>query len=168
MEFKLTTQYKISPPTIETYSAFRDAIPKPSAEEIHLRHILRFYIARSLYKRGAQDVFILPQVDVNGTSIQIDVASYAGDKYTFAICEPSSITLETETILETLRDLDGIEIIVVYSQFGKPGQLPEKFDELIRNKKLILLTVVPPPFDDVYEYDIWMFETTFRNVFEQE
>ncbi|MBM3125465.1 MAG: hypothetical protein FJZ87_10405 [Chloroflexi bacterium] len=167
MEVKLDLQSKVTPSQTETYVEFRSAIPKPAYEEVHLRHILRFYIARALQKRDEQDVYILPKVDIAGQSLQVDVASGSHGKYTLAICEPESVTPETEAILELLKDAEGIDVIVVHSQYGQPGSVMEKFKTQLEKKKFHLLAVVPPPFDDVYEYDIWMFETTFRNLFEE-
>jgi len=167
MEIKLDQLSKVTPSQTETYVEFRSAIPKPAEEDVHLRHILRFYIARALQKRDEQDVYILPKVDIAGQPLQVDVASGSRGKYTLAICEPESVTPETEAILDLLKDAEGIDVIVVHSQYGQPGNVMKKFKTQLEKKKLHLLAVVPPPFDDVYEYDIWMFETTFRNLFEE-
>jgi hypothetical protein len=166
MELNLDAKTKVTPAQTETYVGFRTAVPKPSAEMAHLRHILRFYIARAMLKRGEQEVFVLPTVNVAGKSIRVDVAAGRPGKYSLAICEPGSVTPETEDLLELLRDVDGIDVIVVHSQYGKPGSVLTRFKPELESKKFHLLAVVPPPFDDVYEYDIWMFETTFRNLFE--
>lgn len=146
--------------------AFRSAVPKPSSEDAHLRHILRFYMARAMQKRGEASVYILPQMDVNGNAFTVDVAAGEPGKYTLSICEPGSVTPETEALLEVLKSVDGINVFIVHSQYGKPGDVMTRFKEQLETKKFHLLAVVPPPFDDVYEYDIWMFETTFRNLFE--
>lgn len=166
MEIKPDPGGKVSPSQTETYMEFRSAIPKPTQEDAHLRHILRFYVARALQKRGEQDVYILPTIEIAGKSFPMDVASGSAGKYTLAICEPESVTTETEQVLESLKDLDGLDVIVVHSQYGRPGHVMEKFKAQLESRKFHLLAVVPPPFDDVYEYDIWMFETTFRNLFE--
>ncbi len=166
MEIELDPRGKVSPAQTETYMEFRSAVPKPPEEDAHLRHILRFYIARALQKRGDQDVYILPAIEIAGKSIRVDVAAGSAGKYTLAICEPESVTSETEQILESLKDLEGLDVIVVHSQYGQPGYVMEKFKSQLESRKFHLLAVVPPPFDDVYEYDIWMFETTFRNLFE--
>jgi ABC-type branched-subunit amino acid transport system substrate-binding protein len=108
----------------------------------------------------------LPQLNLADKTIRVDVAAGSPGKYTFSICEPDSVTPETEEILDILKDEDGIEVIVVHSQYGKPGTVMTQFKDQLESKKFQLLAVVPPPFDDVYEYDIWMFETTFRNLFE--
>lgn len=166
MEIKLDPQGKVIPSQTETYMGFRSAIPKPSDEDLHLRHILRFYIARALQKRDEKDVYILPHIEISGKSLRVDVASGSAGKYTLAICEPASVTAETEEILDLLKDIEGIDVIIVHSQYGQPGNVMQKFTSQLESKKFHLLAVVPPPFDDVYEYDIWMFETTFRNLFE--
>ena len=166
MELKLESQSRVSSSQLETYVAFRSAISKPAAEEAHLRHILRFYMARAMQKRGEKDVYILPQLNVDGKSVRVDVAVGSAGKYTLSICEPDSVTAETEGILELLKDLDGVDVFIVHSQYGQPGNVMTKFKDQLESKKFHLLAVVPPPFDDVYEYDIWMFETTFRNLFE--
>jgi hypothetical protein len=166
MDLNLEPHAQVTSQQTETYVAFRTAVPKPSSETAHLRHILRFYIARALLKRGEPEVYILPGVDAAGKTLSVDVAAGQPGKYTLAICEPGSITAETEELLEFLSGLDGIDVIIVHSQYGKPGNVLTKFREQLESKKFHLLAVVPPPFDDVYEYDIWMFETTFRNLFE--
>jgi len=166
MEIKIESQNRVSTSQTETYVAFRGAIPKPSSEEAHLRHILRFYMARAMQKRGEQEVYILPQLDMAEKSLRVDVAAGSAGKYTLSICEPESVTPETEGILELLKDVDGVDVFIVHSQYGQPGNVMTKFKDQLASKKFHLLAVVPPPFDDVYEYDIWMFETTFRNLFE--
>ncbi len=166
MDIKLDAQAKVPSGKTDTYMIFRSEIPKPPSEEAHLRHILRFYMARALLNRGEQDVYILPELNVGGRQITVDVASGSSGKYTLAICEPGSVTPETEDVLDVLKGVDGIEVIVVHSQYGKPGNVMTRFKDQLESKKFKLLAVVPPPFDDVYEYDIWMFETTFRDLFE--
>lgn len=167
MEIKFEASVKVKPGQTETYMAFRSAIPKPTKEDAHLRHILRFYIVRAMQKRGEEDVYVLPKLTVADKTIQADVGSVRSGKYTLAICEPSSVTPETEAILDILKDLQEIDVIIVHSQYGQPGNVMTKFKDQLESGKFHLLAVVPPPFDDVYEYDIWMFETTFRNLFER-
>jgi len=166
MELKLEAQSKVNPGQTETYMAFRSAIPKPTNEDAHLRHILRFYMTRAMQKRGEQDVYLLPKLSIGEKMIRVDVAAGTPGDYTFSICEPGSVTPETEAILDALKDVDGVDVYIVHSQYGKPGNVMTKYKEQLEAKKFHLLAVVPPPFDDVYEYDIWMFETTFRNLFE--
>lgn len=166
MDLSLDAQAKVVPAQTETYVAFRTAVPKPSSESAHLRHILRFYMARALFKQGQQDVYVLPALKLGDKSLKVDVAAGLPGKYTVAICEPASVTPETETLLDALQDVDGVDVIVVHSRYGQPGNVLTRFKPQLESKKFHLLAVVPPPFDDVYEYDIWMFETTFRNLFE--
>ena len=150
---------------MDSYVAFRSAILKPTHEEAHLRHILRFYVGRALSKMGASEVYILPSIDVAGQNVVVDVAATGREKIDLAICEPESITPETEELLESLKKVDGIEVTILHSQYGKPGNVAERFKDEIESKKFRVMAVVPPPLDDVYEYDIWMFETTFRELF---
>lgn len=150
---------------IETYVAFRMEVPKPSHEEAHIRHILRYYVSRALLKKEKETVYVLPEVTLSGEAIPVDVLALSEGVYTLAICEPESITVETEDVLEKLRDQPDLEVLVIHSQYGKPGFVEEKFAAEIESGKFRIMAVVPPPFDDVYEYDIWMFETTFRELF---
>jgi hypothetical protein len=166
MDVTLDAKAAVGEKQTETYVAFRTAVPKPSDEDAHLRHILRFYIARSLLKRGESEVYILPEVNVGGKSMRVDVAAGKPGQLSLALCEPGSVTPETEALLEALRGLEGVNILIVHSQYGKPGNVLERFQPELEAKKFQLLAVVPPPFDDAYEYDIWMFETTFRNLME--
>lgn len=170
MEVKLNLQtaYKVQPGQTETYVAFRTAIPKPPQEDAHLRHIFRFYISRAMEKHGEQEIYVLPSLMVGKEQIKVDVLAVSPDKYTVAICEPASVTPETESLLEVLKGADNTETIVVHSQYGNPGNVMDKFKEELQAGKFRLLAVVPPPFDDAYEYDIWMFETTFRDLFARE
>jgi hypothetical protein len=166
MELNLEALKNITQRQTETYMAFRSAIPKPTSEDAHLRHILRFYIVRAMLKRGEENVYVLPKLTLADKTIQVDVAAGGPGKYTLSICEPGSVTPETESILDILRDVEDVEVVIVHSQYGQPGNVMTKFKDQLESKKFHLLAVVPPPFDDVYEYDIWMFETTFRNLFE--
>jgi sRNA-binding carbon storage regulator CsrA len=169
MEFNFdpsnTTALKVQPDKIDTYVIFREFIPKPPHEEEHLRHILRFYIARAMLKQEINEIFILPEFQMKGNTLQVDLLGIKEGKVTLAICEPESITLETEELLEQLKELDGVDIVVVHSQYGKPGNVESKFAQEIDSGKIRILAVVPPPFDDTYEYDIWMFDLTFRDLF---
>jgi len=121
---------------------------------------------RAMQKRGDQNIYILPHLDVGGKKLRVDVAAVSEGRCTLSICEPESVTSETEDILDALKDVQGIEVIIVHSQFGHHGNVMNKFKDQFETRKFQLLSVVPPPFDDVYEYDIWMFETTFRNLYE--
>jgi len=158
-------QRKVQENKTTTYATFRDAISRPSGEDTNLHHILRFYISRALQKRGEQDIYILPELQVGDKSFQVDILAGTTGNYTIAFCEPGSVTLETENMLEVLKDVQGVEVIIVHSQFGNSGNVMTKFQPQLESKQLRLLAVVPPPFDDVYEYDIWMFETTFNDLF---
>lgn len=160
-----TTAYKVKADKIDTYVIFRESILKPPHEEEHLRHILRFYIARAMLKQEINDIFILPDIDVGGETLKVDLLGIKAGKVTLAICEPDSITEETEELLDKLKELDEVEIVVVHSQYGKPGSVETKFASQIDSGKIRVLAVVPPPFDDTYEYDIWMFDLTFRDLF---
>jgi len=163
-----TASYKVKADKIDTYVIFREFIPKPPREEEHLRHILRFYIARAMLKQEISEIFILPEIGVSGDTLQVDLLGIKAGKVTLAICEPESITEETEELLDKLKDVDDVEIVVVHSQYGKPGNVETKFASQIDSGKIRVLAVVPPPFDDTYEYDIWMFDLTFRDLFAEE
>ena len=160
-----TSASKVQPDKIDTYVTFREYIPKPPPEEEHIRHILRFYIARAMLKEEMEPIFILPNVNVDGEDLQVDLLGIKNDKISLAICEPESIMETTEDLLEKLKVVDGVEIVVVHSQYGKPGYVETKFAPEIESGKIRVLAVVPPPFDDTYEYDIWMFDLTFRDLF---
>ena len=163
-----TSAFQVKPDKIDTYVAFREYIPKPPQEDEHLRHILRFYIARAMLKQEMDPIFVLPEVQVGADALQVDLLGIKNDKISLAICEPESITEETEDLLEKLKLVDGVDIVVVHSQYGKPGNVETKFASEIETGKIRVLAVVPPPFDDTYEYDIWMFDLTFRDLFAEE
>ena len=83
---------KINPRNTESYVLFRSTIPKPSREEAHLRHILRFYITRSLLKQGEKNIFVYPEFQLGEETIQVDVMAVSANKHIIAICEPASVT----------------------------------------------------------------------------
>lgn len=152
---------------VETYVDFRTQLPKPSKEDAHLRHILRFYTARSFAKGGYEHVYVLPAVSLDGQPVELDVVATADGKRTMlAVCEPDSVTPETLEKLSRLTDVPEAGVVIIYSRYGKDRGVVEAFKPQFDAKQFRLVAVVPPPFDDVYEYDIWMFETTFRNVLE--
>jgi len=160
-----TSALKVRPEKTETYAMFRGEIPKPPSEEEHLRHILRFYITRAMLKEDITEIYVLPEVEVGAQTFQVDLLAVEPQKITVALCEPDSITQETEDKLDILKDVEDLEAVVVHSQYGDPGNVKEKFGPQIESKKFRILAVVPPPFDDTYEYDIWMFDLTFRDLF---
>jgi len=160
-----TTAPQVLPDKVDSYVAFRESIPKPPREEEHLRHILRFYIARAMLKQDINEIYILPEIKVGDQTLKVDLLGIKAGKITLALCEPESITPETEDLLEFLKDLDGVDTVVVHSQYGKPGNVESKFSQQIEDGTFRILAVVPPPFDDTYEYDIWMFDLTFRDLF---
>ena len=159
---------KVAIREMESYLAFRMSKQKPTSEDVHLRHIFRFYLARAMSKMDYEPIYILPSVHVGEEDLRMDVAALHDEKLIVAICEPEHITAETEEVLEKLKDEENIQVLVLHSQYGKPGKVAEKFADQIASKKFRILAVVPPPFDDAYEYDIWMFETTFRELFSRE
>ena len=161
-------QKKANPKKIDSYVDFRTTIRKPTDEDAHIRHILRFYIVRSFLKMGCQEAYILPDVRLNGVPVEIDVLGIRDGGYIAGITEPTSVKPETEDLLEQLKDCDDMQVVVVHSQYGNPGEIQEKFSDQIESKKFRVLSVVPPPFDDVYEYDIWMFDLTFRETFNED
>jgi hypothetical protein len=160
-----TSAPRVNPDKTDAYTAFRESVPKPPAEEEHLRHILRFYITRAMLKKQIDEIYVLPEIQIGDQTLKVDLLAVESNQTTLAICEPDSITPETEDMLEVLKDVDNIHVIVVHSQYGKPGNVAEKFGSEIENKKFKVMAVVPPPFDDTYEYDIWMFDLTFRDLF---
>jgi len=160
-----TTALKVNPEKISTYAIFREFIPKPPHEDEHLRHILRFYIARAMLKQEINHIYILPEIQAGDAAVKVDLLGIKDSKVTLAVCEPESILPETEDLLEQLKGFDDVDIVVVHSQYGKPGNVESKFAEEIDSGKIRILAVVPPPFDDTYEYDIWMFDLTFRDLF---
>jgi hypothetical protein len=142
--------------------AFRSLIPKPATEDAHLRHILRFYVTRALAKSGASQVLVRPVVKLGEHTLNVDVGARKDDRVVLAICEPAGVTAQTVAALDILKDAEATEVIVVHSRFADAGEVPQRFAPQLASKTFSLMSVVPPPFDDVFEYDIWMFELTFR------
>lgn len=156
---------KLSPLEVETYFAFNASHPRPTNEEVHLRHIFRLYVARALSKTGWKDIYVLPEALVGDRPLAPDILGFKGGKYLAAFCDKDSVTPETEEKLDMLCGEEDVKALVLHSQFGTPGEIPTRFAKEIATGRLRLMAVVPPPFDDAYEYDVWIFETTFRDVF---
>jgi hypothetical protein len=148
-------------PQMGTCVAFRTAGPKPAGEDAHLRHILRFYVARAL-ARESREVLIQPALMVGDRRRTVDAAARRDGDVVVAICEPAGVTAETLAALDVLKDAEHTETIVVHSRFAGPGDVPARYAKQLTDRTFRLMSVVPPPFDDVFEYDIWMFELTFR------
>ena len=110
----------------------------------------------------------MPDACVDGNPLVPDILGVKEGKYLAAFCDKDSVTSETEAKLETLRGEENVKALVLHSQFGSPGEIPTRFADEITTGRLRLMAVVPPPFDDAYEYDVWIFETTFRDVFAEE
>ncbi|MDR7417403.1 MAG: hypothetical protein QN178_00665 [Armatimonadota bacterium] len=147
---------------MDTYMAFKMAFPKPVSEDAHLRHILRFYVARALAKSGASAVLVRPLVRLDDQRLSVDVAASRDGRTVLAICEPAGVTAQTVAALDVLKDAEDTEVILVHSRFASADPVPARFAPQLASKAFRLMSVVPPPFDDVLEYDIWMFELTFR------
>jgi len=152
----------VTSPQMETYMTFRAAIPKPVSEEAHLRHILRFYVARALAKSGASSILVRPAVRCADQTLTVDVGARKDDRVILAVCEPAGVTVQTVDILDGLKGAEDTEVIVLHSRYADAGSVPQRFASQLASKTFRLMSVVPPPFDDVFEYDIWMFELTFR------
>jgi len=149
---------------LQNYMTFRADFPKPVGEDAHVRHIFRFYVARTLAKSGYTDILIRPVVQVGTHTLDVDVAAAEGNHHVLALCEPAAVTAETTAKLDVLADAEDTEVIVLYSRHAHPGDVPQRFAQQVASRAFRLMSVVPPPFDDVFEYDIWMFELTFREV----
>lgn len=158
---------KVSPYDIETYFSFNSTHPRPVSEEMHLRHIFRLYVVRALSKMDFAEVYVLPHATVDSLPLKIDVLAVKDGKYIVAFCDKESVTPDTEKQLELVCGQDNVTVLLLHSQFGNAGNVPDLFSAEIEEKKVRIMTVVPPPFDDAYEYDVWIFETTFRDVFEK-
>jgi len=83
---------KVAIREMESYLAFRMSKQKPTSEDVHLRHIFRFYLARAMSKMEYEPIYILPSVHVGESDIRMDVAALHEGKLIVAICEPEHIT----------------------------------------------------------------------------
>jgi len=136
----------------KTCMAFRNDILKTTHDDIHLRHIFRFYIARVLFNQGADQIFVLPQILLNDHAITVGILAQSGDSFTVGLCQPGSITLETEELLERFKEVENTKTVILHSQFGTSGNIPTRFESQLVSKQFRLLSIVPPSFDDAYEY----------------
>lgn len=158
---------RVSALDMETYFSFNASHPRPVSEEVHLKHIFRLYVARALSKTGHEDIYVLPSVAVETQPLLADILAVKDGRALVAFCDKESVTPQTEQQMELLRGMENVTVLLLHSQFGEAGGVPQKFADEIAAKKVRIMAVVPPPFDDAYEYDVWIFETTFRDVFEE-
>jgi hypothetical protein len=119
-------------------------------------------VARALAKSDVSQVLVRPVVKLGDDSLTVDVGAKKDGGVVLAICEPAGVTAHTIAALDVLKDAEATEVIVVHSRFADAGQVAQRFAQQLAAKTFRLMSVVPPPFDDVFEYDIWMFELTFR------
>jgi hypothetical protein len=162
MQTPVVTGRPIGEDDLTSYMQLRLAVPKPVDEDRHARHIQRFYACRGLRRLGYPELFVLPLVTADGRTYHPDVVGRRGDGLEFVYCAAGSLD---EIPLEEIRDLtaeSGPMVMLVVANVLDVDRLSEDFRDLVGAGRVSIRTMTLPPFDDVLEYDIWMFELTFQ------
>lgn len=151
---------------LRSYLEFQKISPN-SPTDSHAHNIMRYYVARAFDKNGFQDISVQTEfVDKNtGLSFLFDVAAVDNNNYNYyALCFPGSLTEKDIAVLELLADLEDGKVILVFSNLVSTESLRRKFKLYFENGLFQIKTMVLPPFNDLYEYDIWMFEAIFGDI----
>jgi hypothetical protein len=147
---------------LASYMELRQAVPKPVSEDRHARHIQRFYACRGLRRAGYPELFILPEVTAAERRFRPDVVGRRGDGLEFVYCAAQSLE---EIPLEEIRVLTaeaGPMVMLVVANVLDVDRLTDDLRDVVASGRVAIRTMTLPPFDDVLEYDIWMFELTFQ------
>ena len=145
-----------------SYLAMRLAVPKPVSEDRHARHIQRFYACRGLHRAGYTELFVLPGVTAGTRRFQPDVVGRRPGGLEFVYCAADSLAqVPVDEIRELTAD-DGPTVMVVAANVLDIDRLQEELRDEVARNRVSVRTMTLPPFDDVLEYDIWMFELTFQ------
>jgi hypothetical protein len=149
---------------LKSYLEFQKISPNSSTES-HARNIMRYYVARAFDKNGFLDISVQTEfVDKNtGISFLFDVTAVDNYNY-YALCFPGSLTEKDIAMLVLLTELENDKVILVFSNLISTESLRKKFSLYFENGLFQIKTMVLPPFDNLYEYDIWMFEAIFGDI----
>lgn len=145
-----------------SYVVMRQAAPKPPSEDRHVRHIQRFYACRGLRRSGYSELFVLPDVTDGERRYHPDVVGRRGEGLEFVYCAASTLDEIPRAEIRELTAEAGPMVMLVVANVLDVDRLQEEFADLVAASRLSIRTMTLPPFDDVLEYDIWMFELTFR------
>ena len=159
--FELSGQ-SLSESDLATYLEMRQAAPKPVAEERHARHIQRFYACRGLRRLGYTDLYVLPTVSSAGRTLHPDVVGRRGEDVLLVYCAARSLAEIPRDEINALTAEAGPALMFVVANVLDVDGLSSEFRDLVSRGRLSIRTMTLPPFDDVLEYDIWMFELTFQ------
>lgn len=149
---------------LASYQEFRRAVEKPPGEEHHARHIGRFYTCRGLRAVGYPEVYVLPDIEGPGWSLRPDALARRGGNLVLAYCAADSLDELPRADIRSALDMPGALIVLVVGNVLDLEALEREFHAELRSSRLQIRSFVRPPFDDVLEYDIWMFELAFKEV----
>jgi hypothetical protein len=152
----------LSEEDLGSYLEMRLRAPKPPAEERHAKHIQRFYACRGLRRSGYQELYVLPEVAADGEAFHPDVAGRRGEGLIFVYCAAHSLDEIPRSEIRALTGNAGPMLMLVVANVLDVDVLQQEFADLVGSGRLSIRTMTLPPFDDVLEYDIWMFELTFQ------
>ena len=153
---------RLSEYDLGSYHQFRQAVSKPIGEDRHARHIQRFYACRGLRKIGYPDIYVLPELTAGGDGLHPDVVGQRGQGATFVYCAATSLDEIPRGEVARLMDEAGPMVMLVVANVLDVDALSSELATYVSSGRLSIRTMTLPPFDDVLEYDIWMFELTFQ------
>ncbi len=150
---------------LASYTQMRACVEKPPGEERHFRHIQRYYACRGLRKVGYPEVLVLPAVTRDdGVAYHPDVVARRGEGLVFAYCAAGSLAeLPREEIARLTSEAGPVVLLVVAGTLDVPA-LQREYHDLVEAGRVSIRTMPLPPFEQVLEYDIWMFELAFQDV----
>jgi hypothetical protein len=150
---------------LSSYLAMRMAAPKPPDEDRHARHIQRYYACRGLHKRGDPELYVRPAVTFPERCHAPEVVGRRGDALEVVHLATSSLDeLPRAEIATLLADPAGPRLMLIVASVLDVRAVNEEFAAPIASGRLTVRVATLPPFDDVLDYDIWMFELTFQEV----
>lgn len=152
----------LSESDLGSYLLMRTVAPKPPDEDRHARHIQRFYACRGLRRLGYPELFVLPEVRADDTPLHPDVVARRGDGMVFVYCAALSLDEIPRDEIRLITAEAGPMLMLVVANVLDVDRMSEEFRDLVSSGRMSIRTMTLPPFDDVLEYDIWMFELTFQ------
>jgi hypothetical protein len=162
--------FNISGPVLQdkdlgSYLTMRMTVPKPPAEERHARHIQRYYACRGLHKLGYTEIFVRPDVAAPSGPFHPDVVGRSDDRTLFVYCATYSLDeLPRDEIQRLLAGPEQPLVMIIAANTLDIPALGREFADQSAAGQISVRVMTLPPFDDVLEYDIWMFELTFQEV----
>jgi len=145
------------------YLAFRACCPKPLLECDHQRHLLRFYVVRTLARSGYRPLLVRPVVRVGDRTIRVDVAARRGERVVVALCEYPAVTRDVLAKLVALGRAEHVEVLLVrHAQSPMSADVRASLDKPDVSRRVHLISVKIPPSQDLLYRDSWIYAEILR------